>query len=498
MKTLTLVGLLALALPAAAARVPGGGAVRTDCYAEFEVAGVATPVARNAVQCRDGDPACDADGVCDDVCHFQVALCANQRNLEPSCTPPGALTALAPRGRAQRLGLASPALDDSSCGAFVDVDVPVRVGKKSGTRRPGRVTLAAVAVSPERPRRDRDRVRLECLPCGAKPAVATCPVDGTGPSELRLSAAASGTDLDNGWSGISHNFPIVAQSTLQFCLSGCGANGDGTCEAHGATGADSPNHATFGPPLPLLAAGVPVCVVNRFRDSTIDGRANPATGAIDATVNLLSDVYLTSAGRVCPQCTGAAVGDRGVCDSGTREGSACVVEGVVNVRGNGTYYLSSACVPAGTPSGTLDLALPLTTGTSTLTGPTPCRGATADNGCRSGSCASECTGNACVARTADGHCIDAKGGLSQLCCDDNTALPCFPTGPADVGRIERTGAATPAGSSYPSLVPETLVATFCEAATSSATLNQVSGLPGPGALVLPVTACWRTADAPCE
>jgi len=459
MKTLTLVGLLALALPAAAARVPGGGSVRTDCYAEFEVAGVGTPAGSNAVQCRDGDPACDADGVCDDVCHFQVALCANQRNLEPSCTPPGALTSLAPRGRAARVGLATPALDDSSCGAFVDVDVPVRVGKKSGRRRPGRVTLAAVAVSPDRPRRDRDRVRLECLPCGAKPALATCAANGAGPSELRLSVASSGTDLDNGWSGVSHNFPIVAASTLQFCLSGCDGSGDGTCEAHGATGPNSPNHATFGPPLPLLAAGVPVCVVNRFRDPSIDGRANPATGAIDATVNLLSDVYLTSAGRVCPQCTGGAVGDRGVCDSGTREGSACVVEGVIDVRGNRTYHLSSACVPAGTPSGTLDLALPLTTGSSTLTGPTPCRGAAEDNGCRGSACASECTGNACVARTADGRCVDAKGGVSQVCCDDDTTLPCFPTGPADVGRIERTGAATPPATSYPSLVPETLART---------------------------------------
>ena len=492
MRTLTLLGLLALALPAGAARVPGGGAIRTDCYAEFDVAGVGTPAARNAVQCRDGDPACDADGVCDDVCHFQVALCANQRNLEPFCTPPAALASLAPRGRAQRLGLQIPALDDSTCGAFVDVDVPVRVGKKSGTRRPGRVSLAAVAISPDRPKRDRDRVRLECLPCGAKPAVATCPASGAGPSELRLTAAASGTDLDNGWSGISHNFPIVADSTLHFCLSGCDASGDSTCEAHGATGPDSPNHATFGPPLPLLAAGVPVCVVNRFRDPSIDGRANPATGAIDATVNLLSDVYLTTAGRVCPQCTGAAAGDRGVCDSGTREGSACVVEGVIDVRGNHTYHLSSACVPDGTPSGTLDLALPLTTGTSTLTGPTPCRGAAEDNGCRGGACASECTGNACVARTVDGRCIDAKGGLSQVCCDDDTTLPCFPTS------IERTGAATAPASSYPSLVPATLVATFCEAATSSGTLNQVTGLPGPGALVLPVTACWGTEDASCE
>jgi hypothetical protein len=239
-------------------------------------------------------------------------------------------------------------------------------------------------------------------------------------------------------------------------------------------------------------------VINRFRDPTLAGTADLATGAIDATVNLLSDVFLTSAGRVCPQCSGDAVGERGVCDSGAREGSACIVEGVVEVNGNRTYHLSSACLPAGTPTGTLDLALPLTTGTSTLTGPKPCRGAAYDSGCPAGSCGAECTGSACVARTADGQCVDAKGGISQLCCEQDTTLPCFPTASGDLGRIERSGVMSAPGSSYPAFVQETLVATFCEPATSSGTLNQVSGLPGPGALVMPVTACWGTAGAACE
>ena len=498
MKTLAVLALLAAAYPAAATRVPGGGSIRTDCYAEFEVAGVAAPANRVTVQCRDGDPACDADGACDDVCHFQVALCANQRDLEPSCTPPGVLASVSPRGRARKLGLEAPPLDDSTCGAFLDVEVPVRVSKRSGTRRPGRLTLGAVAVSTERPRRDPDRVKLECVPCGAKPAVAACPANANGPSELRLTVAPTGTDLDNGWSGISHNFPIVAASTLQFCLSGCDASADPTCEARGTTGTGSPNGATFGPPLPLLAAGVPVCVINRFADATIAGVANRETGAIDATVDLLSDVYLTSAGRVCPQCSGRAVGERGVCDSGAREGSTCIVDGIVEVSGNRTYHLSRGCLPSGSPSGTLDLALPLTTGTSTLAGPKPCRGAAHDTGCLAGGCGSECTGDACVARTADGQCVDTKGGLSQLCCDQDTTLPCFPTAAEDGGRIERSGVATAPGSAFPVVVSETLVATFCEPETGSGTVNLVTGLPGPGALVMPVSACWGTADGSCQ
>jgi hypothetical protein len=36
----------------------------------------------------------------------------------------------------------------------------------------------------------------------------------------------------------------------------------------------------------------------------------------------------------------------------------------------------------------------------------------------------------------------------------------------------------------------TVVATFCEASSGSATVDTVAGLPGPGALVLPMAATW--------
>jgi hypothetical protein len=77
----------------------------------------------------------------------------------------------------------------------------------------------------------------------------------------------------------------------------------------------------------------------------------------------------------------------------------------------------------------------------------------------------------------DGQCIDAKGGIAQLCCSNQTSTPCFPT--KGGGSITRVGTpATPGG---------TLVAaaTFCIGSTDSTLINVTTGLPGPGALLLP-------------
>src|SRR5207244_3845966 len=73
------------------------------------------------------------------------------------------------------------------------------------------------------------------------------------------------TDVDNGWTGISHNFPVTPGSQLFLCVSGCDTSTNPNCTATGPIGAGSLNGVTFGPPLPLLAAQVPVCVLNRFQ-----------------------------------------------------------------------------------------------------------------------------------------------------------------------------------------------------------------------------------------
>ena len=95
--------------------------------------------------------------------------------------------------------------------------------------------------------------------------------------------------------------------------------------------------------------------------------------------------------------------------------------------------------------------------------------------------------------TPEGQCVDIKGGISQNCCANNTAQPCFPT--ANNGQIVRTGSAAPptppfGDPTYPKTGNVTLVATFCEGTAGSSLVDIVTGLPGPGALVLPVAATW--------
>jgi hypothetical protein len=158
--------LCMLATPRAyAIQLPGGGNARTDCYATFEVQGVQAATSTRFVDCIDGDPACDMDGACNDSCRFSVALCLNQGNNRPTCIPPAPPSALTKvQTRRAAAGLQVPPLDSSACGAFLDIDVPVKLRRGGRVKRPGRVKLPVVAVSPVRPKRDRDKPRLTCLP----------------------------------------------------------------------------------------------------------------------------------------------------------------------------------------------------------------------------------------------------------------------------------------------------------------------------------------------
>ena len=320
------------------------------------------------------------------------------------------------------------------------------------------------------------------------------------PTELTLTvplfdpnnpSLGNGSDLDNGVSGVSQNFPILGGTSLKYCLNGCDGTGVTTCTGTGTTGDNSLNGPTFGAPLPLIAATIPVCVVNRFQESTITNTFDLATGQSTGDVKLFSDVYITgSAQEVCPRCLvsggNGTIGSQGTCSSSARNaGASCTVSGIDYVAqgaGNPDYLLAGECIPpAGALAGTLGLDLPLTTETAqSAPGPLPCKGVgqTQDDACAAGTCTAACTGNACVAKTADGRCIDAKGGISQVCCSSNTSLPCFPT--RNGGTIERSGKRATDGQSG------AFAATFCIAPTQSTTVNITSGLPGPGAMILPV------------
>jgi len=128
-----------------------------------------------------------------------------------------------------------------------------------------------------------------------------------GPNELDMTVGDSDTDLDSGWSGTFHNVRIPGGWRFKLCLSQCDSSSNSLCTACGPTGLGSLNTETFGPPFPVVAATLPLCVVNRFAPAGsgfIAGTADVQTGAVDITVGLLSDTYVTNLGQVCPRCLG--------------------------------------------------------------------------------------------------------------------------------------------------------------------------------------------------
>ena len=218
--------------------------------------------------------------------------------------------------------------------------------------------------------------------------------------------------------------------------------------------------------------------------------ADISSGAANGTVNLQSRIFLTSSSLVCPRCSGASVGEVGTCDSGAQQGRACTTSGIVtvaNAGGNKLYTLSPDCAPSGTAAGTIPIGLPITTGTSTLGGTPPCPGQTSLSKPGCGACGTVCAGPACNSMNAAGQCVDIKGGISQNCCANDPTTPCF-TDP-----IVRTGSTAPPtppfpDPTYPKTGNMTVVATYCEATSGSTLVDISTGLPGPGALVLPAAA----------
>jgi len=510
---LSVVIALVLVVQSRAGRFPGGTG-KADCYAEFEVQNVPDPSSPTAksVECMDGT-ACDTDSTCGQ-CTLSVALCVNQTDPNvPKCTPMPPLTSLTSNIGA--LVNRTP-LVGSACGAFAPVVVALK-GKNHN--KPKTFTMKVTAKSSGKPKKDVDQLKIKCTPnpscvpsgstttttiptgvsCSANPA--------GGPNEVDLVVATSSTDLDNGWTGVSHNFPVVGNSTLKACLTTCGPDGTPPCQMSGVVGAGTPNGATFGAPLPLLAANVPVCVVNQWNGSPNGiGTIDPITGDSSYQINLTSKVYLTTATQVCPRC------NNGKCDSGPQQGKTCTTDATLVVAQslgpNKSYNLSRDCPPdPGALAAPLDIRLPITTGTETKTGPKPCTAQPGeptgvpvqDDNCGSSGCGSNnCTGSACASMGTDPSsgnpiCIDSKGGLSQNCCSSDTTKSCFPT--AGGGSIVRTGKPSipsPAfpDTTYPKVGNGVVVAIFCIPATGTNSIDSTTGLPGPGALVTPGTQTW--------
>ena len=497
LSTLTALALTVGALsPAWADLVPGKGG---NCAATWDTQTAAAAPGANpnkpyVIACTDGDPTCDTDGLTNGSCSLVINACVGQVTQAcpspPSLSKPLKFSAQITKGVLIH-GFAPPG-PPPSCGTAGTVVLQLK-RKPANQNKPLKKYLPSKKVTLVMSSKGFvNKLIVQCVPPGTSPLVCPPRTDNpTFPTQLTLTVPASGSDLDNGWTGSSHNFPIPNGSTLKYCLSGCDGTTNTLCNGTGETGANKLNGPTFGPPLPLLSANVPVCVINRFQDATISLVYDLKTGQAKGDVNEFSDIYLTSnPTEVCPRCvpTGSnALGQPGKCSTtATTPNASCVIQGHVKVAqgaGQQDYYLSNTCIPAQSQlTATLNIALPLTTGAAPpLTGPLPCGDSAGpqlqSDGCGSGTCTEgACTGLACVSGSGT-SCVAAQGGISQACCSSNTALPCFTS--RSTGSITRTGTPGTPGQT------EVFAATFCIARTNSALINTITGLPGPGALLLP-------------
>jgi hypothetical protein len=83
MRHLVVVFLVLVAARPLRAAVLGGGLVDTDCTVGFE--GLSPTDGASGVVCTDGDPSCDADGVVDGTCRFDLRVCT--RLASSDCDP---------------------------------------------------------------------------------------------------------------------------------------------------------------------------------------------------------------------------------------------------------------------------------------------------------------------------------------------------------------------------------------------------------------------------
>jgi hypothetical protein len=176
----------AVAGPSLAATVAGGGSTKTDCVAVLEIPSAnspAPPRAPKGVDCIDGDPTCDSDGLRNGECVFELQLCINSTALT-TCTPETAQNLVvdhaiddgsdrrfdtdfqALQSRANGLGLPAANLNRCTLSSAITVRLrgPNSLDKMKLNRKSLRVTTNGTTVAG--PARDVDKVKFTCRPEG--------------------------------------------------------------------------------------------------------------------------------------------------------------------------------------------------------------------------------------------------------------------------------------------------------------------------------------------
>lgn len=172
---------------ALAETIVGGGSSRTDCIVTFELPGAnkpAPPKSPKAIDCVDGDAACDGDGLRNGECIFPLQLCVN--STVPSltaCTPDSVDSAVVDHAiddgsdkrfdtdfqalQARVDGLGFPSSSDS-CTLSSAITVKLHGPDSSNVMKKNRKTLkvSAQGSTSDGSARDTDNIKFTCRPEG--------------------------------------------------------------------------------------------------------------------------------------------------------------------------------------------------------------------------------------------------------------------------------------------------------------------------------------------
>jgi hypothetical protein len=265
-----------------------------------------------------------------------------------------------------------------------------------------------------------------------------------GQISLKNLGSAGGSDTSIGWNGSGHHAeaPIGTEATLNLlnCVVGsttttCDIFAASSGQVSSVTVSPDPNSSTH------YLTSWNVFAEDVSGSITYEGGLPVPIGALDIVeMNLKArQSALVHYGTAHPTCTGASLGDTGVCQDGSlRDGLPCVVQWETSF-GN----TSADCLP-GISFGFALPEVTVTTGTVSLPASINCSG----DLCH---CSGQTEPNAC----SDGQC--ASNGT----CATNSSLSCFPDDLSVSG----------------STSPLKLVGLACQHSVSQ--LNDVVGFPGP-------------------
>jgi cysteine-rich repeat protein len=298
-----------------------------------------------------------------------------------------------------------------------------------------------------------------------------------------LSLSCGGLYLGGGDATVQQPIPVPEGTEAAFGVT-CSGNrftlGQTTAETAGTPNRCTATGCRFGPPLPApntLSASLSVCIINTI-SRAVGGEAECDTGRVQASIPLLSQIFLTGEDQApgdpglqaCPVCV------EGHCRGGANQGGVCTPYGP-------TIATSFDCPPAGEPLDELPLELSFSTDPVTWTA--------VPSGTQARVFCGYCRDADLTLAFADppvpcviGSRATASCGVPFESCEQRQQGAFGPNG-GSVATISLAGA-TGGPLAVGTPVDATLASVFCVPPVAGDVVNNNVSLPGPAALTLPV------------